>query len=228
MLKNRSPQWSPRAVVFDCDGTLLDSEKHWVDARCRVLADHGVVPDEKFTDLAQGVHYTECGRLMATMAGRPGAAAELTDALLGAFRTLAAAAPVTCPGAPELVASMAGRLPLAVASNCPQDVVETCLAGAGLLHHFRHVVVPGGPVRPKPEPDVYAEAAARCAIDPAECLAFEDSLCGIRSAVSAGIPVVGIGRNPSHESLQLADGWVSSLEDPELISWAGGWSGASR
>ncbi|MGV9314938.1 HAD family hydrolase [Streptomyces sp. NPDC003691] len=228
MLRNRSPHWSPRAVVFDCDGTLLDSEKHWVDARHRVLAEHGVIPDEKFTDLAQGVHYTECGRLMATMAGRPGMAAELTAALLGAFRELSAARPVTCPGAPALVASAADRMPLAVASNCPQDVVETGLAGAGLLRHFRHVVVPGGPVRPKPEPDVYAEAAARCAAEPAECLAFEDSLCGIRSAVSAGIPVIGIGENPAPESLQLADGWVASLEDPELVSWAGNWRGADR
>ncbi|MFJ8229829.1 HAD family hydrolase [Streptomyces sp. NPDC094448] len=223
MLKNRSPQWSPRAVVFDCDGTLLDSEKHWIDARQQVLDDHGMVPDEKFADLAQGVHYAECGRLMATMAGRPRMAAELTDDLLRAFRALASATPVTCPGAPALVASVAGGLPLAVASNCPQDVVESCLAGAGLLRHFRHVVVPGGAVRPKPEPDVYAEAAARCGVDPGECLAFEDSLCGIRSAVSAGIPVIGIGERPSAESRQLADGWVSSLEDPELIAWAGGW-----
>ncbi|MEU5161897.1 HAD family phosphatase [Streptomyces sp. NPDC020875] len=224
MLKNRSPQWSPRAVVFDCDGTLLDSERHWIDARRKVLDDHRVVPDEKFAELAQGVHYTECGRLMATMAGRPRKAAEMTEDLLRTFRAFAAAEPTTCPGAPEVVTSAAGRVPIAVASNCPQDVVESCLDSAGLLRHFRHVVVPGGPVRPKPEPDVYEEAAARCGFDPADCLAIEDSLCGIRSAVCAGMPVIGIGENPSPEGLQLADAWVSSLADQELGHWISGWT----
>ncbi|MEU5976562.1 HAD family phosphatase [Streptomyces sp. NPDC047315] len=223
MLKNRSPRWSPRAVVFDCDGTLLDSEKHWMDARRHVLQGHGVALDEKFAELAQGVHYTECGRLMATLVGRPRLAATMTDELLQAFRVFASASPVTCPGAPALVASAASRVPLAVASNCPQDVVETCLESAGLLGHFRHVVVPGGDVRPKPDPDVYAEAASRCAVAPASCLALEDSLCGIQSAVSAGIPVIGVGENPSPEHLRLADGWVPSLADTELIAWVSGW-----
>ncbi|MGW5680083.1 hypothetical protein ACWEV4_34335 [Streptomyces sp. NPDC003860] len=58
---------------------------------------------------------------MATLAGRPRLAATMTDELLRAFRDFASAAPVTCPGAPDLVASAASRVPLAVASNCPQE-----------------------------------------------------------------------------------------------------------
>ncbi|MGW5680084.1 hypothetical protein ACWEV4_34340 [Streptomyces sp. NPDC003860] len=51
-MENRILRWSPRAVVFDCDGTLLDSQKHWMDARRHVLAGHGVALDERFADLA--------------------------------------------------------------------------------------------------------------------------------------------------------------------------------
>jgi beta-phosphoglucomutase-like phosphatase (HAD superfamily) len=209
--------------VFDCDGTLMDSEKHWIDARRQVLDNNGAVPDEKFWELSEGIHYTECGRLMAEVAGRKELAVRMTEELLDAFRSLASATPVTCPGAPALVAAAAARLPLAVASNCPVDVVESCLRSAGMLPHFRQVVVPAGRMRPKPHPDVYLHAAEVLGVDPAECLAVEDSLCGIRSAVSAGMPVIGVGARPSRESTALADVWVESLEDPELRAWVERW-----
>ncbi|MGW4203618.1 HAD family hydrolase [Streptomyces sp. NPDC004726] len=223
MLRSRGSAWSPKAVVFDCDGTLMDSEKHWVDARRQVLMEYGAVPDEKFWELSQGIHYTECGRLMANVAGRKELAAEMTDRLLSAFRALASAVPLTCPGAPALVAAAGARVPLAVASNCPGDVVETCLESAGLLVHFRHVVVPVGRMRPKPHPDVYTRAADLLGTEPAECLAVEDSLCGVRSAVSAGMPVIAVGGAPAPDVLALADAWVDSLETPGLVRWAARW-----
>ncbi|MER6910258.1 HAD family phosphatase [Streptomyces sp. NPDC000594] len=212
--------WIPAAVVFDCDGTLMDSERHWVDARAIVLRDYGVAPDEEFTELARGVHYTECGRLMAATAGRPDLADEMTAALLRVFRALVAEEPVTTPGAAEMVARAAEFAPLAVASNCPRDVVEHCLGTAGLLEHFSHVVVPEGTMRPKPHPDVYLRAAAEFGAEPGDCLAVEDSLCGVRSAVRAGLRVLGVGPRPDRESLAMADHWVGSLADSALLVWA--------
>ncbi|GAA2256703.1 HAD family phosphatase [Streptomyces amakusaensis] len=223
MLESRGRNWSPRAVVFDCDGTLMDSERHWVDARRQVLGEYGAVPDGEFWELSKGVHYTECGDLMAKVAGRKELAGRMTDQLLDAFRTLASGDPVVCPGASTVVEAAAGRLPLAVASNCPGDVVEACLGSAGLLGHFREVVVPVGRMRPKPHPDVYTHAADLLGVDPARCLAVEDSLCGIRSAVDAGMPVIGVGADPSPESAALADAWVESLEDEELAAWIARW-----
>ncbi|WP_457513546.1 HAD family hydrolase [Streptomyces sp. TE33382] len=223
MLESRGKTWSPRAVVFDCDGTLMDSEKHWVDARKQVLDEYGVVPDRKFWELSQGIHYTECGRLMAQVAGRKELASQMTDQLLGAFRMLASAEPVTCLGASAVVEAAAGKLPLAVASNCPGDVVEACLSSAGLLGHFRHVVVPVGRMRPKPHPDVYTRAADLLGVEPAQCLAVEDSLCGIQSAVHARMPVIGVGAGPSPECAALADAWVESLEDEVLAAWIASW-----
>ncbi|GLF92781.1 HAD family hydrolase [Streptomyces yaizuensis] len=212
--------WTPAAVVFDCDGTLMDSERHWVEARSLVLRAHGVEPDEEFTELAKGIHYTECGRLMAVTAGRPELADEMTAGLLHAFRTLVAEDPVTTAGAAELVERAAQFAPLAVASNCPRDVVEHCLDTAGLLEHFLHVIVPAGTTRPKPHPDVYLTAAAEFGADPGDCLAVEDSLCGIRAAVRAGLRVLGVGPRPDRESFAMADHWVRSLADPALQVWA--------
>lgn len=212
--------WTPAAVVFDCDGTLMDSERHWVGARDLVLREYGVAPDDEFAELSRGVHYTECGQLMAATAGRPDLATEMTEKLLNGFRSLVADDPVTTPGAPELVAHAAEFAPLAVASNCPRDVVEDCLDTAGLLRHFSYVIVPEERVRPKPHPDVYLNAAQACGAEPADCLAVEDSLCGIRSAVRAGLRVLGVGHRPDRESYAMADHWVRSLDDRALNVWA--------
>lgn len=90
--------------------------------------------------------------------------------------------PVTMPGAAALVRLAARHLPLAVASNCPRETVETCLERAGLLASFSHVVVACEGVRPKPEPDLYSVAVRLCGVPPEKALAVEDSLTGMESA----------------------------------------------
>ncbi|SHN02650.1 haloacid dehalogenase superfamily, subfamily IA, variant 3 with third motif having DD or ED [Actinacidiphila paucisporea] len=213
--------WTPAAVVFDCDGTLMDTERHWQDARDLTLRAYGLNAAPGFAERAKGLHYTECGQLMADEAGRPELGGALTDELLAGFRTLVAARPTTMPGAPELVAHAAKFAPLAVASNCPADVVETCLSTAGLLPYFDHIVVPDDTVRPKPAPDVYLTAVRLCGADPAQSLAVEDSACGVESALRAGLRVLGVGPWPGEEAAARVDLWVRRLDDPDVFAWAG-------
>ncbi|MER8002621.1 HAD family hydrolase [Streptomyces sp. NPDC095613] len=221
MTDRRILSWTPAAVVFDCDGTLMDTEIHWQDARVRVLDEYGSTPAPTFAERAKGLHYTECGRLMATEAGRPELTAEMTGKLLAHFVDLVTGAPVTMPGACELVADAATFAPLAVASNCPREVVESCLGTAGLRSHFAHIVVPDDEIRPKPQPDVYLTAARLCGADPAETLAVEDSHVGILAAQRAGLRVLGVGPRPGEPTLELVDLWVRSLAEPEVRDWAG-------
>jgi beta-phosphoglucomutase-like phosphatase (HAD superfamily) len=222
MAKESILHWTPAAVVFDCDGTLMDSEQHWQEARELVLRGYGVAPDTMFAARAKGLHYTQCGQMMAETAGRPGLAEEMTRQLLDVFRKLVAENPVTCPGASELVFAAAEFAPLAVASNCPRDVVESSLDQAGLLSCFAHVIVPEDGLLPKPDPALYLAAVDRCGAAPADSLAVEDSACGILSAVRAGLRVLGVGPNPGRQEAATTDLWVTTLADPALLSWAAG------
>lgn len=198
----------------------MDTESHWQDARSRVFAEFGLHPRPGFAERAKGVHYTECGSLMAEESGKPDFADDMTDALLRHFTALVADDPVTMPGAAALVRLAARHLPLAVASNCPLDMVESSLDRAGLLKHFGHVVVAGDGVRPKPYPDVYTVAAGLCGVLPEDALAVEDSVTGIASARDAGLRVLGTGPRPSGPGAEQADAWVTGLADPELVTWA--------
>ncbi|MEU0103276.1 HAD family phosphatase [Streptomyces sp. NPDC006267] len=229
---NALTDWSPEAVVFDCDGTLMDTERHWQDARNRVFRDFGIHPAPGFAERAKGVHYIDCGRLMAQEADKPKLAAEMTDSLLRHFMEQVAKDPVTMPGAADFVRRLRGHLPLAVASNCPLAVVQSSLDRAGLLGHFEHVVVPsdedpgagsGRPVRPKPWPDVYATAARLCGAAPERALAVEDSMTGIESALRAGLRVLGVGPRPRPEDAARADLWVPALNASALSAWVESW-----
>ncbi|MGA5323803.1 HAD family hydrolase [Streptomyces seoulensis] len=223
--------WSPRAVVFDCDGTLMDSERHWQEARVRAFRGFGLQAPPGFADQAKGVHYADCGRLMAEAVHKPELTPDLTAALLHHFLDLVADDPVTMPGAVELVRLLSGRLPLAVASNCPSEVVEASLERAGLRAHFEHIVVPSatpagdtGTVRPKPWPDVYETAAKLCGVGAEEALAVEDSLTGVESARRARLRVLGVGPRPDGDDVHRADLWVPALHTPELLAWVHTWA----
>ncbi|WP_053709212.1 HAD family hydrolase [Streptomyces sp. NRRL B-3648] len=214
--------WSPQAVVFDCDGTLMDSERHWQEARNQAFREYGLQAPPGFPEQAAGLHYEDCGRLMARSVHKPELAEALTGALLDHFVALVAEDPVTMPGAVQLVRLLAARLPLAVASNCPRVVVEGSLQRAGLRPYFRHIVVPdsGDGVRPKPHPDVYALAARLCGVRPCSALAVEDSLTGVEAARRAGLRVLGVGPRPQRDGATLADLWLPGLHSPELLDWA--------
>lgn len=222
--------WTPEAVVFDCDGTLMDTEQHWQEARSQAFREFGLRPAPGFAERAQGVHYIDCGRMMAEEADKPHLVAELTGSLLEHFVARVSDDPVTMPGAVEFVRRLSGRLPLAVASNCPLEVVERSLDRAGLLVHFGHVVVPHDPsagdgtheggedrIRPKPWPDVYATAVRLCGVPADRALAVEDSLTGIESARRAGLRVLGVGPRPGEQDAARADLWVSGLHAPALL-----------
>ncbi|MFI6703605.1 HAD family hydrolase [Streptomyces sp. NPDC050509] len=223
MTAQRILSWTPAAIVFDCDGTLMDTECHWQDARLRALREFGLTPAPGFAERAKGLHYTECGVLMAEEAGRPELSEDLTERLLEHFGALVADRPLTMPGARQLVEQTASFAPLAVASNCPREVVESSLATAGLLDRFAHVVVPDDDrgIRPKPHPDVYLTAAGLCGANPSDTLAVEDSHCGIEAAERAGMRILGVGPWPDERTMALVDLWVRSLDEPEVCGWAG-------
>jgi HAD superfamily hydrolase (TIGR01509 family) len=206
------------AVVFDCDGLLVDTESGWSRAEAAIFAEHGFGFGAEQKALLIGKTLEDGAAAMASYFGRPADAAQIADRLHELVARELAAGANALPGARELVAAVRERVPVAVASNSPRRFVDAALASAGLAFEFRQVFAAEDVSRPKPAPDLYLTACARLAVEPGRCVAFEDSRTGVASARAAGMFVVGV---PSLAGVTLdVDAVFGSLADPALVEWA--------
>jgi HAD superfamily hydrolase (TIGR01509 family) len=206
------------AVVFDCDGLLVETESRWTIAETAVFDEYGFPfgPEQKAMLLGRAVE--EAAPDMAEYFGRPGDADAIAADLLERVHREIAAQAEALPGALELVRACAARVPVAVASNSPRSLVDLALAPSGLGDLLPVRITIEDVERPKPWPDLFLEACRRLGADPASSVAFEDSGTGMRSARAAGLYVVGV---PSLAGLEVDCDWqVESLADPELVAWA--------
>ena len=186
-----------RAVVFDLDGVLLDSERLWDQARREVAIGHGGHWRADATAAMLGMSSVEWSQYMRDTLGvdlAPDRIVELVVAgLLEQYRRRLP----LIPGAVAAVQRIGRRWPLALASSAGRPVIDAVLAIAGLQHEFQATVSSEEVPRGKPAPDVYLEAARRLGQPPRACAAVEDSANGIRSALAAGLHVVAVP-NPDY------------------------------
>lgn len=211
---------APEAVVFDCDGLLVDTEVCWTRAETKIFAAHGhdFGPEQKA--LVIGRTLAGAGEAMAGYFGRPGAGAELAAELLDLVRQELANGADPLPGAAELVKACARAVPVAVASNSPRELLDTALASAGLADLFPVSFAADEVAHAKPAPDLYLKACDALGADPARSVAFEDSATGIAAARGAGLYVVVV---PSLPGTALDhDHLASALADHDLVDWAEG------
>jgi HAD superfamily hydrolase (TIGR01509 family) len=185
------------AAVFDLDGLLIDTEPGWQQAEAELLRRHGMAYSEADAAASLGAPVGRvvdifAARLGLDSAGRDG----LLEELLALVRAVYDAELVIRPGAADLLRALHGRLPLAVASNTPRELVERALTTSGLGASFAVVVTAEDVARPKPAPDIYLAACERLEADPLQVVALEDSTLGIASARAAGLTVVAVPQWP--------------------------------
>ncbi len=189
--------WRARAVIFDLDGVVVDSELLWDGVRREMAAEAGTEWTDEDRASLMGGNTREWSERMVErrFAGRDPAeiAAETVRRVVARY---AAGHPPVIAGAAGAIRAIAARHPVALASSAHPDVIDAALRAVGLDGVFE-VIVSSDEVRAgKPEPDVYEEAARRLALAPSSCLAVEDSLAGVRAAQAAGIAVARVP-NPS-------------------------------
>lgn len=222
----------PQAVLFDHDGTLVDTEPVWGRAKTRFAAANGATWSEQDTlDTIGRPAQETIDRLRAN------GVTDLDDEALIAGLLQFSAEEVRghtlelVPGMPELLAEIAeAGLPTAIVTNATREIAEhtATLAPEGMFEVIVGNEEAHNGVAPKPSPDGYLEAARRLRVDPSECVAIEDSPSGVAAAQAAGMVVVVVpGAVPvpaDHGSLHVNDHrqvTLSLLEwlDPQGTSW---------
>lgn len=212
--------WRPAAVVFDCDGLLVDTEPCWTVAETELFARRGLSFGIEQKALVIGKSLAAASGALAGLFGEPGGAAAIADELLALVTEVIGARAEAMPGAKDLVERVAlAGLPVAVASNSPRSLLDVALARGGFT--FAVSVAADEVERPKPAPDIYRHACALLGVAARDTLAFEDSMTGLLSARAAGVRVVGVP-TLRHEEFP-ADHVAVSLLDADLLGWVTGW-----
>ncbi len=216
-----------RAVIFDLDGVLVDSEQVWDAARRRLTQDSGGRWSERATQDMMGMSSIEWSRYMHEELGVKMPPEEISAAVVERMEGLYREHLPLIPGAREAVERVAARWPLGLASSANRPVIEVVLELSDSLGGFFETTVSSEEVaRGKPAPDVYLVAARRLRVNPTLCAAVEDSSSGILSAHAAGMRVVAIPNRtfpPSEEALRAADAVIPSLKElqQEVIDLGG-------
>ncbi len=207
---------SPKAVVFDCDGVLVDSEKAWFVGIVNVFTRRGI--HRLVTGPASslyGASVSDVVSMLEREVGEPldreAVAREVYDAILAAIDV----GVVAMAGAVELLETLRGSRPLAVASNGSRETTEASMRAASIPFVFDAIVAYEPPLRPKPAPDLYLRACELLEVRPAEAIAVEDSLPGALAANAAGLVVIGLG--PAQGLEDVAEAVVPRLLDPRLL-----------
>lgn len=205
----------PRAVLWDMDGTLVDTEPCWIETEFALAERHGGTWSHEHALALVGNDLLASGRYIREHMGIDRTPEQIVEELLdGVVQRVRRQVPWR-PGAVELLTRLTGAgVPCALVTMSYQRFVDPILAA--LPEGVFTVVVTGDSVaNGKPHPEPYLAAAARLGVDPADCLAIEDSDTGTRSAVAAGCEVLVV---PNHVTVAPGERrtFTSTLVDLDL------------
>jgi HAD superfamily hydrolase (TIGR01509 family) len=188
------PSFRPEAVLFDCDGLLLETESRWTIAEMGLLERHGGQYTHEFKQRVLGTSRETSQALIAEYLGRPAEdAPALGEELEARFaEALAEHGTEPMPGVLALLEALDANVPIAVASNSGEKIVRIALEIAGISRFFQAVVCASESLTGKPAPDVYLAAAAALGADPSRSVALEDSATGATAARAAGCFTIGV------------------------------------
>jgi HAD superfamily hydrolase (TIGR01509 family) len=209
-------RFAPRALVFDMDGLLVDSEPLWHEVEKDFIAARGGVWTLELALQCTGMGIGPAIRLMGQACGfevdEERDVAEMEDRFVARVDEVSLK-----PGALRFLNEARGRLPVGLASSSTRRLIDTILHRFELQDHFQ-VTVSGREVpRAKPFPDVYLRAAELLGVEPAVCLALEDSRNGSRAARAAGMKVIAVPEGEGADFDLLADAVVGSLDEARVL-----------
>ncbi|QIN83594.1 HAD-IA family hydrolase [Rubrobacter tropicus] len=211
---------SYRALLFDLDGTLAETDSLHLPTWVEVLAPRGIEVDEAFyKENISGKSSADIVRdLLPNLSDEEGRS--IFEAKEASFRERAGELE-PLPGLLDFLRETKGRgLATGLVTNAPGENVEAILPALKLQDFFDTIVLSDETEAVKPDPAPYNEALKRLGVSPEEALAFEDSVSGITSAVDAGIPTVGVASTQEPGRLSEAGVFVvvEDFTDPGLLA----------
>ena len=197
----------PEGLIFDCDGTIVDTMPIHYAAWCSTTAKHGLVfSEERFYALG-GVSPFKVLQMLSEEQGVEIDSDAVTYQKEAKYMELIGNAK-EIPEVMHIVRNNHGKLPMAVASGGTHETVEGILQQCGIRHYFDAIVTSQDVDNPKPAPDTFLEAARRINVAPEKCRAYEDADMGMKAILAAGMEAVDV-REMLTEASSSTSAWPS-------------------
>lgn len=219
-----------KAVIFDFDGVIVDSEPLHYRAFQEVLKPEGIqFSFSEYMDYYIGFDDRDAFKEAFKLAGKDLGESGLSGLIRSksiTFEAIVRKGIKAFPGAKTLVRDLASRgIPLAIASGALKDEIILILEKLSLISFFKTIVSADQVKKSKPDPETYVVALQKLReqlndreLNPALCVAIEDTPAGIKSARGAGLKVIAVGHSYGLEDLEEADHAVKNLEEITLSS----------
>jgi mannitol-1-/sugar-/sorbitol-6-/2-deoxyglucose-6-phosphatase len=183
-----------RAVIFDLDGVLIDSEPLWRKAEVEVYRSIGLPVSEQTFHQTTGIGMEEAVNMIFRMhPWKTPTKQEVAKSIYKKVEELVGSSGKACKGALEFLHMVEhNQLKLGLASSASLKLISIALNKLGIQHFFQSIHSTETEKRAKPDPAVYLSVACELGIKPQECVVVEDSPVGVEAAIRAGMHVVAV------------------------------------
>jgi HAD superfamily hydrolase (TIGR01509 family) len=217
------PKRPLRAVVFDLDGLLFNTEELYHFVGSELLRRRGKTYEADLIHQVMGRPQPVALQMMIDWHGLDATVEMLAAETAEVFGTILHQRLQFMPGAAELLAALeAGGIPKAIGTSSGRQFTENVLAVFGLQPRFNFILTCENVTHGKPNPEIYLLAAKQHGVDPNEMMVLEDSQNGCRAAIEAGAFAVAVPNGPSREhNFTGAAIVVDTLADPRIYAALG-------
>lgn len=203
-----------KAVIFDMDGVMIDSEPLWEKTERILLGRRDIDYSPSYRDQIVGLNQKDSGKLLVSTFELQETVEEIISERVEILTAIYEEELEVVPGLRPLLNELKNNnFLLAVASSSPLRVINFVLDMFSLHDYFSEVVSGECTENGKPHPDIYLHTADRLGVEPWECIAIEDSINGVKSAKAAGMFCIAVpDKRLSQEQFRTADLIINSLD----------------
>lgn len=211
-----------KAIIFDLDGTTVDSRAAWVETFRLTAKKFGFDYSENLSRFTRGIGIIKSAKNLTAHYGIPYKSNEFLQTAKHNYKKLFFEKVTLMPGALDLLIKLSTDYKIALASSSLRFVLEANFTKFPQLNKYFGISVAGDEVeRTKPSPDIFLLASKKLGVEPKKCLVIEDSPTGVAAAKTAGMKCIGLtDPGPKKQDLSKADKKVQALSEitPSLIN----------
>lgn len=203
-----------KAVIFDMDGVIIDSEPFWKQAEFDVFSSLGVIVSDEFTPITQTMTTAEVADFwFEKYPWKNVSLKEVEERVISRVIELIETNSCAILGIKGFIERLKAQgLKIGVATNSPYRIIPSALQKVGVYKLIDVISSSEFEEKGKPDPAIYLSTAQKLAVAPSECIVVEDSYSGMLAAKKAGMKVIAFSNGQQHRTFELADHVIHYFE----------------